>query len=116
MTVSSTLPTHAAALTVQTLRPAVADLDRWYRFRRALEALLVPIIALGVAAAIISFLLLLLGKSPAAFFELVWRGAFGSWFSLQNTLQRAAPLLLTALCVALPARVGLIIIGGEGAL
>ena len=30
--------------------------------------------------------------------------------------QRAAPLILTALCVAIPARLGLVMIGGEGAL
>ena len=42
-------------------------------------------------------------------------GAFGSWFSWQNTLLRASPLLLTALCTALPAQMGLVIIGGEGA-
>ena len=47
---------------------------------------------------------------------LLFKGAFGDWFSWQNTLQRAAPLMLTALCVAMPARAGLIIIGGEGAL
>ena len=46
----------------------------------------------------------------------MYRGAFGTWFSLQNTLQRAAPLILTALCTALPAQLGLVIIGGEGAL
>ncbi len=47
---------------------------------------------------------------------LIGQGAFGSGFAWQNTLQRAAPLMLTALCVALPARAGLVIIGGEGAL
>ena len=47
---------------------------------------------------------------------MLFKGAFGDWFSWQNTLQRAAPLMLTALCVALPARAGLVIIGGEGAL
>ena len=41
---------------------------------------------------------------------------FGSTFSLQNTLQRASPLFLAALCVALPAQLGLIVIGGEGAI
>ena len=46
----------------------------------------------------------------------VWRGGFGTAFSLQNTLQRSAPLILTALAVAIPARIGLIMIGGEGAL
>lgn len=74
-----------------------------------------PVAALAIAAAVFAVFLLLLGKSPAAFVDLVWRGAFGSWFSLQNTLQRAAPLLLTALCVALPAQLGLTVIGGEGA-
>src|SRR5207253_3080336 len=43
-------------------------------------------------------------------------GAFGSWFSLQSSLLRAAPLMLTALCTAIPARLGLVVIGGEGAL
>lgn len=47
---------------------------------------------------------------------MVGKGAFGSFFAWQNTLSRAAPLMLTALCVALPARAGLVIIGGEGAL
>lgn len=47
---------------------------------------------------------------------LMYTGAFGSSFAWSNSLQRAAPLMLTALCVALPARAGLIIIGGEGAL
>ncbi len=36
---------------------------------------------------------------------------------MQTSLStRAAPLLLTALCVAVPARLGLVVIGGEGAL
>lgn len=47
---------------------------------------------------------------------LVIKGAFGSWFAWQNTLVRAAPIMFTALCVAIPARAGLVIIGGEGAL
>src|SRR6266480_7855389 len=40
----------------------------------------------------------------------------GTWFSWQNTLSRAAPVILTALCTALPAQLGLVIIGGDGAL
>ncbi len=35
---------------------------------------------------------------------------------MDQHLARAAPLLLAALCVALPARLGLVIIGGEGAI
>src|SRR4051794_19402212 len=76
----------------------------------------VPALALLAAAALFSVFLLLQGRSPAEFFALLVDGAFGSAFSFENTLVRAAPLLLTALCVALPARLGLVIIGGEGAL
>ena len=56
------------------------------------------------------------GVSPVEAWALLFKGAFGDWFSWQNTLQRAAPLMLTALCVAMPARAGLVVIGGEGAL
>ena len=56
------------------------------------------------------------GVSALEVYHSIYRGAFGSWFSWQNTLVRAAPLMLTALCTALPARMGLIVIGGEGAM
>src|SRR4029077_5595650 len=72
--------------------------------------------ALAVSALLFSLFLLALGKSPIEFFELVHRGGFGTAFSIQNTLQRSAPLILTALAVAVPARIGLVMIGGEGAL
>src|SRR3954466_9556757 len=88
----------AAAPTAAPVPPA----DRWYPLRRASEALMAPLAALVIAAVLFSIFLLFLGQSPAEFIDLVWRGAFGSWFSIQNTVQRAAPLLLTALCVALP--------------
>jgi ABC-type uncharacterized transport system permease subunit len=89
--------------------------DQWYPIRRAAEALLAPLAALIGAAVLFSIFLLFLGASPLDFIDLVWRGAFGSWFSIQNTVQRASPLLLTALCVAIPGQLGLVIIGGEAA-
>jgi simple sugar transport system permease protein len=68
--------------------------------------------ALGLFGVFVSFA----GASPVEVWLILFKGAFGDWFSWQNTLQRAAPLMLTALCVALPARAGLTVIGGEGAL
>jgi simple sugar transport system permease protein len=56
------------------------------------------------------------GRSPFDLYYFMYQGAFGSWFSWQNTLTRSAPLILTALCTALPAQLGMVIIGGEGAL
>ena len=83
--------------------------------QRRLEAVLIPILALFAGLGIFGVFLAFVGKSPAEFYQLVYRGGFGTWFSLQNTMQRSAPLLLTALCVALPAQLGLVVIGGEGA-
>ncbi|WP_176057100.1 ABC transporter permease [Paraburkholderia sp. BCC1876] len=63
-----------------------------------------------------SLFLLVQGQPAPDAIGLIFEGAFGSSFAWQSTLLRAAPLMLTALCVALPAQVGLIVIGGEGAL
>jgi general nucleoside transport system permease protein len=82
---------------------------------RRIEAFLLPVLAILAGLAAFGLFVAALGKSPAELYSLVWRGAFGTAFSLQNTMQRAAPLLLTALCVALPAQLGLVIIGAEGA-
>ncbi|MBL8484801.1 MAG: ABC transporter permease [Rhodocyclaceae bacterium] len=82
-----------------------------------LAAPFAPVSAAIVAAALLFALFLLVqGAAPLQALELVIQGAFGSAFAWQNTLSRAAPIMLTALCVALPARAGLVIIGGEGAL
>lgn len=83
--------------------------------RRA-EGVVLPLAALFAGMAAFSIFLLVIGKSPPELFELMWRGGFSSWFSIQNTLSRTTPLLLAGLCVALPARLGLAVIGGEGAI
>ena len=83
--------------------------------RSVVDALL-PIGALIGALLLFGVFVWLGGVSPVETWVLLFKGAFGDWFSWQNTLTRAAPLMLTALCVALPARAGLVIIGGEGAL
>lgn len=86
------------------------------RLRTGSEYVVIPILAIAVASLLFAAFLLCLGKSPVDFVQLIWKGGFGSSFSIQNTLQRASPLILSAFCVAIPARIGLIIIGGEGAL
>ena len=84
--------------------------------RSRLADMLLPVGAIALALLLFGGLVALAGINPLEVWVLLFKGAFGSWFSWQNTLQRAAPLMLTALCVAIPARAGLIIIGGEGAL
>ncbi|MFN4210031.1 MAG: ABC transporter permease [Devosia sp.] len=80
------------------------------------ESIFVPVFALFGSFVIFSLFLLVIGKSPIDFFTLVWTGGFGSSFSIQQSLQRSAPLILTALAFAIPARIGLTMIGAEGAL
>jgi len=86
------------------------------RLRRWAEALILPIGALAVALVIFGVFMAFVGHDPLEVYQLIWKGGFGSSFSWQNTLQRAAPLIFTALCVALPAQAGLVVIGAEGAL
>ncbi|HVU02282.1 MAG TPA: ABC transporter permease [Polyangiaceae bacterium] len=84
--------------------------------RTGLEAVLVPLGAVGATLALFGAFVTAAGQNPFSVYYEMYRGAFGTWFSFQNTLLRASPLMLTALCTALPARLGLIVIGGEGAL
>ncbi len=96
--------------------PATRQISFGPSAMRAVEALVIPLGALVASAILFSVFLLALGKSPATFFSLIWTGGFGSSFSIQNTLQRSAPLVLTGLAFAIPARIGLTIIGAEGGL
>jgi len=84
--------------------------------RHALKEFSLPVFAIAAALLLFGLLGALAGVDPLDVWTTLFTGAFGSWFSWQNTLQRAAPLMLTALCVAIPARAGLVVIGGEGAL
>lgn len=84
--------------------------------RNTINAIALPAGAMLVALLLFGVLVWFAGVNPVDVWVILFKGAFGDWFSWQNTLQRAAPLMLTALCVAIPARAGLVIIGGEGAL
>ncbi len=82
---------------------------------KTLEAFAVTLVAIIISLVLISIFIWASGNSFIEVYQTIYKGAFGTWFSWQNTLVRAAPLMLTALCTAIPARVGLVVIGGEGA-
>jgi len=103
-------PTEAAAIS-----PA-ADPGFLQRYGGTIEYILIPGAALVGALGVFGIFVALFGKNPLDLYFYMYQGAFGTWFSWQNTLTRAAPLILTALCTALPAQLGMVIIGGEGAL
>ena len=91
-------------------RLAVGD-----EFRRQAETVVIPVLAVLAALVLFGIFVAFSRVNPLELYALIYRGAFGTWFSWQNTLIRAAPLILTALCTALPAQLGMVIIGGEGA-
>ncbi len=90
----------------------MADMSRT---RSALETICLRLGALAFSLFAFGIFMLFAGKNPKTAFENMFEGSFGSWTSIQFTLKSAAPLLLTALCVALPAQLGMVVIGGEGA-
>ena len=93
-----------------------ADAGFLQRHGTRIEYILIPGAALSAALVVFGIFVALFGKNPLDLYFYMYYGAFGTWFSWQNTLTRAAPLILTALCTALPAQLGMVIIGGEGAL
>ena len=93
--------------------PAEASARNW---RANAESLVIPIGAMLVALVIFGVFCGLAGASPFKVYYSIYRAAFGSWYAFQNTLVRAAPIMLCALCTALPMRLGLVVIGNEGAL
>lgn len=83
--------------------------------RTVFEDAAIPLGAIAGSMVLFGVFCLAMGASPAGVYASIFRAGFGSWYSWQNTLIRAAPLMLCGLCTALPARVGVITVGNEGA-
>ena len=98
------------------LAPSRAPRVSLERLVGSAEYVVLPALALAVSLVLFGIFVALFGTNPLDLYFYMYQGAFGTWFSWQNTLTRSAPLILTALCTALPAQLGMVIIGGEGAL
>jgi simple sugar transport system permease protein len=83
---------------------------------KTLEGIIIPLAAILVALMLFGIFCFFAGANPFAVYASIYKAAFGTWSAWQNTLLRASPLMLSALCTALPARLGLVIIGNEGAI
>ncbi|MBX4899829.1 ABC transporter permease [Rhizobium bangladeshense] len=86
---------------------------KWHPNYAAVTA---PLGAVIVASILFAMFVGLYGFDPLKIFTFILEGGFGSGFAWQDTLSRAAPLILVGLAVAIPAQAGMVIIGGEGAL
>lgn len=78
------------------------------------------IVRYGLVALIAFFLfgliLLIAGKDPIQAYRDIFGSTLGSAYGLSEVIVAMTPLLLTALAVAIPSRIGLINVGGEGQL
>ena len=79
---------------------------------RTLYTLAGAVVFLAMASAF----LLAIGQPPLTTLATMVVYAFGDNFSTSESLVKATPILLCALAVILPGRLGLITVGGEGQL
>lgn len=61
-------------------------------------------------------ILIVSGKNPLLAYQDIFRSTLGSSYGFSEVIVTMTPILFTALAVALPSRVGLINVGGEGQL
>jgi len=69
-----------------------------------------------LALLLFAVILLISGKDPIQSYKEILTSTLGSAYGFSEVLVAMIPMLLTALAVALPSRVGLINVGGEGQL
>lgn len=75
-----------------------------------------PVLAIAATVIMASLLAMLAGANPFAVLGLILKGAVGSKFAVLETLNRATPLILTGLAVAVAFRARLWNIGAEAQL
>ena len=80
------------------------------------EVVLLPLGALLVSLLLFGGFVAIAGANPLDVYHRDVPGRVRHLVLAAKHLVRSAPLMLTALCTAVPARLGLISIGGEGAL
>lgn len=74
------------------------------------------VLILAIALLAYAVVLLLAGKDPLRALTDTVSFTFGTWLGFSEVIVRMIPLLLTAIAVAIPSRMGLINVGGEGQL
>jgi ABC-type uncharacterized transport system permease subunit len=79
-------------------------------------SLLLPIFSVLLALLLGALVLLVAGQNPLAVYAAMFRGAWGSWYGLSETLVKTIPLLLASLGVSIAFRMLLWNIGAEGQL
>jgi len=74
------------------------------------------LIMIVIVLVIFGLILVISGKNPLQSYHDIFAYTFGGWYGFSEVIVSMTPLLLTALAVAIPSRLGLINVGGEGQL
>src|SRR3990170_284686 len=96
--------------------PKVSDRRLTMKAGRALRASLRYVAMAATTFVLFGLILRLAGKDPFQAYRDIFTSTLGSAYGISEVFVTMTPLLLTALAVALPSRLGLINVGGEGQL
>src|SRR5512137_1098809 len=83
---------------------------------RALQSAVRYLLMILFALLMFGLILLISGKDPLKSYQDIFKSTFGSTYGFSEVIVAMIPMLITALAVALPARIWLINVGGEGQL
>lgn len=84
--------------------------------QKALHGLARYLLMIMLALSLFGVILLIYGQNPIHAYKDIFSFALGSTFGFSEVIVAMIPVLITAMAVALPSRVGLINVGGEGQL
>jgi simple sugar transport system permease protein len=72
------------------------------------------LLSLAAALMVFALLLLVLGKDPIATYATIYQGTLGDSYGWGEIIVKMIPFIFCALATAIPAKVGLVNVGGEG--
>jgi Uncharacterized ABC-type transport system, permease component len=79
-----------------------------------IEDRLVPVVAFLMAVILSALVMLCCGYNPITAFRVIFKGAFGSFIGISNTLIQATPLIFTGLAFMIAKKTTMINLGVEG--
>ncbi len=112
MATEASAPEAPATASRQTLPELLGKLSRSTGLRRLLLTIGMYVISLGIFGAIVATQ----GANPLDVYKSIVQSALFESGSITQILLRAVPIVLAALAVSVPARAGLVNVGGEGQL
>ena len=84
------------------------------KLKKSLTSFLVPVLSVLLAFLIGAIIMVAMGANPVKALSSLFKGAFGTTAAIGTTLNKATPLIFTALCACFAYKCGVFNLGGEG--